>query len=44
MAHANDYGDAVYTTDIDDFVPLWEWFPCVKSVVSATTGDVVLKR
>ena len=44
MAHANDSADAVYTTDVDDFVILWDCFPQVKSLISATTGEVVRKR
>jgi len=44
MAHANDAADAVYTTDIDDFEKLWDCFPHVKALVSATTGEVVRKR
>lgn len=44
MAHANEAGDAVYTSDIDDFQMLWECFPLVKSLVSATTGEIVRKR
>lgn len=44
MAHADQYGDAVYTADIDDFEPLWDQFNQVKSLVSSATGKVVCHR
>jgi hypothetical protein len=44
MAHAHDAYDAVYTTDIDDFVLLWNHFTQVKALVDANTGQIVRKR
>lgn len=44
MAYADQYGDAVYTADIDDFLILWDRFTRVKALVSAVTGKVIRQR
>lgn len=44
MAYADTKANTVYTADIEDLGRLWEHFTRVRALVSATTGQVVLKR
>ena len=44
LAHANETGDVIYTTDVEDFKILWDYFPQVKALVSAISGEVIRKR
>lgn len=44
MAHADRTASPVYTADIEDLERLWDRFPRVKALVSATTGEIVRER
>lgn len=44
MAHADQFGDSVYTADTRDFEHLWDCFTQVKALISAVTGIAVRKR